>query len=357
MWITSISKNNHSADTHAQGAMSLRSLKKQLEVMTRDNEAEHECHLWSGPEMPPVPPEEILDIKYTKNVKVSSADDDLEHMHHLLQDTNVNYKEKVIKLTELSHKWVFKQMDQETERKEQTLEKKVTWMETEDAMFNCSSDDSDGIDPDHDDDWRDATRQVFCVCRELEVHSDSEDAVQKFSEMLNDFRDTPITLTERLLIWGAVRMMYRKTEPVHSKLWLSGCTELVDGVAFRSRPSLSAFLHVATQAAEWPGLDPNHRRKAKKWAARCMSLFHKRLIVLKEFGTDNPSWDQVKVSDYGRTESVPGVLLHNLNLEQQNHVSPPAIPEVGVKKQQPTTTHMHFPCDGSRAMPHAAPPP
>eukprot|EP01060_Flectonema_neradi_P034173 TRINITY_DN5928_c0_g1_i1.p1 TRINITY_DN5928_c0_g1~~TRINITY_DN5928_c0_g1_i1.p1 ORF type:complete len:213 (+),score=30.95 TRINITY_DN5928_c0_g1_i1:658-1296(+) len=154
---------------------------------------------------------------------------------------------------------------------------------------------------------------VFSRCRGLEVNPTDTECVQKFLEMLDELQDVPITLTEQLLIWSAVRMMYRQAEPTHSKRWLTSTSELAEGNAFTDRPALDSFLQVAAKASEFSGLSEAHQSKARRWSRRSMSLFHKRVTALKEFGCRHPTWHQVKVCDLARDEIVPRSLLHNIS--------------------------------------------
>ena len=323
-----------------------------------------EIHLWPGVESPQPASQCSGSMKFTANVRMSEATSDVEALNALVHNTVVSYGDKVKYIRNLEHKWAFKAMDQQAEYLRQASEKRGAWAEAEDTMFECSSDDSDGIDADHDEEWGENTREVFGASRALEVNPASEEAVEQFSAMLSNLYHADISLTEQLMVWSAVRIMYRRTEPVHWKQWLTGCTDLVSGVAFKNRPSLASFLHVATLASQWPGLSTRHQQKAERWAKKCMVLFHKRVTALKEFGTPCPSWEQVNVSQGARASQVPSVLIHDViacagdtPAQVETAFSSPIakVPEA-VTKKLCKEQHQHFPCDGSQARPHVLSP-
>ena len=321
-------------------------------------------HLWAGVEQPATSEEDLTTLRFTRDFPHGDdSERDLEKVKAIVTDPDSTYEEKVAAIREIEHKYAYRSMDQAVDYKRQNVQKRNEWIAAEDAVFEVSSDDSDGIDPDFEDEWGENTREVFSACRDLEVNSTSEIAVMRFTEMMKSLSDADITLTEQMLIWGSVRMMYRKTEPVHSKQWLTGCTELVEGIAFRNRPSLASFLHVATIASQWDGLSSRHREKASRWAGKSMIVFHKRITALKEFGTACPSWEQVNVSQGARPDLVPSVLLHNVIDKPATTTDAATTPTSQIREEVHTAppkpckvVHSHFPCNGQPAQPHGLPP-
>ena len=212
----------------------------------------------------------------------------------------------------MDHKWAFKGLDQKGHLLKARERATDEWIETEQQLFECSSEDSDGIDADYDDEWGENTMLVFSRCRGLEVNPTQTESVQGFLDMIDQLQDTKISLTEQLLIWSAIRTMFRQTEPTHSKRWLTSTTELAEGSAFTARPALDSFLQVAVKASTFSGLTETHRNKARRWSERSMTLFHKRVTALKEFGCPHPTWSQVKVCDLARNEMIPKTFIHNI---------------------------------------------
>ncbi|KAJ9453376.1 hypothetical protein DIPPA_21162 [Diplonema papillatum] len=346
----------------------------------------HDMHLWAGHR--PVEEEEVpYWDELTDHITVREADIDVEQVVMLLHDPSIPYTTKVHELAAFDRKWAYKGMDQTIQLKTEANSSHTAWADTENDLFLCSSDDSDGHDPDFNADWGEHTGSIFSVCRALGANNTCETAISNFVALLADLKDTPLPDTDQRLIWDAVRLMYREAEPVHCKRWLTSCSELVDGVAFCDRPSLVGFLAVAAAAAEFGGLRECQRAKARRWSRKTMVLFHKRVAALKEFGVRNPSWQQVKVSQHARTVTVPEVLLHNAvpALSANDTKSPdpcttgPAAEPSGrlctpsdIRNRYSTrdceqgpsesfprccdTLHAHFPCDRSPSQPHHKPP-
>eukprot|EP01063_Lacrimia_lanifica_P033085 TRINITY_DN5806_c0_g5_i1.p2 TRINITY_DN5806_c0_g5~~TRINITY_DN5806_c0_g5_i1.p2 ORF type:complete len:335 (+),score=114.97 TRINITY_DN5806_c0_g5_i1:78-1082(+) len=325
----------------------------------REEEAQEGWHMWAGKDMYHAGKQVT---SYTKGVSTSHAQQDLAEMRKLLDSAEATREERLKYLTELDHKWAFKLMEHKAVLHNALVERREEWEKTEDVMFMASSDDSDGVDPDFEEEWGDHTPAVYSACRRLEANPTSEEAVEEFTVLLEKLADVPLTLTESQLIWDAVRMTYRQTEAVHGKRWLTGCTELVDGKAFANRPTLACFHTVASAAAAFPALTERQRSKASRWADKSMTIFHKRVAILKEFGVAMPNWDQVRVSSPSRPTPVPTVPIYTAiaGVGDLPDGSEAAALEDGAS-QPPTPTgqgraictrHSHFPCNGAPAMPH-----
>eukprot|EP01062_Namystynia_karyoxenos_P010849 TRINITY_DN13867_c0_g1_i1.p1 TRINITY_DN13867_c0_g1~~TRINITY_DN13867_c0_g1_i1.p1 ORF type:complete len:364 (+),score=113.90 TRINITY_DN13867_c0_g1_i1:72-1163(+) len=272
------------------------------------------------------------------------------------------YAEKMALLSELDDKWAFKALDQQSDLSAADCEQRAAWQHAVQDLFAAeSSDDSDGVDPDYDREWRAETTPIFAACRALHNEPDNEQVVDAFVTMLSETRDLEVTVTERHMVWDALRWAYREAEAVHDKQWLSQCSRLADGGAFAHRPSLTAFLHIASAAVAWPPLGERHRRKAQRWAGRTMVLFHKRVAALREFGAAEPTWAQVHVAPCARPETIPSALLHHAvkRAATQRHApgvkgAPDEAPPIAVTEG--CCSHGHFPCDKSPAKPHYPPP-
>eukprot|EP00667_Euglena_gracilis_P015636 EG_transcript_16287 len=194
------------------------------------------------------------------------------------------------------------------------------------VLCEVSSDDSDGFDPDHNAEWRDTTRRIFAVSRAVELHHGDTEC-DDFLVLLRDLRRglaagdvAPLTLTEVQMIWDAVRFVRRHGDPVHAKHWLSHSADVVDTGHLQRRVSLINYFHVMHAAADFPALSDRHRRKAQRWLARSMLLFHRRVRRLADYGIEEPTWYQVNVSGIDRKEYVPlSYLWHLVEENTERH--------------------------------------
>eukprot|EP00906_Rhabdomonas_costata_P016274 RCo023360 len=244
--------------------------------------------------LPPVPLPEEHDEAVTTTSGLDTS----------LQD--VSYEQKVADLYAIDEETAFRQHEQAYRRQQVQNEEQALTREIREVLEAESSDDSDGIDADYDAEWRDHTRIIFAACHEVELrHSDA--GCNELADLLEDAHppEGQLTLSEVQMLWDAVRFVYRSADPVHNKHWLSSTNEILSQGHLQSRVSLVNYLHVMQAALRCPFFSSRHRRKIEKWASRTMVLFHKRLIRLKDYGIEEPTWFQVNVCHADRQECVP----------------------------------------------------
>jgi hypothetical protein len=185
--------------------------------------------------------------------------------------------------------------------------------DAEELMFSLqSSDDSDGYDEDYDREWREETNTIFKTCREVECHPTNDDGFYKLGKLIEAVGSGELTPTEQELLWNAIRVSYRVAEPVHTKHWLSGCSDLLAHESFEHRPSVANLCFILSKAAQHlTCLSDRRRRKIERWQHRCVFLLRKRIVALQEFGVSEPTWKQVNgsVGGLSRNEKVPTLTL------------------------------------------------
>lgn len=199
-------------------------------------------------------------------------------------------------------------------REHYMLRRKAAEFETEDSLFAPSSDDSDGYDEDHSAEgpWPDRTRAIYTALRSVEGDAANEGQSAKLAALLRSLGgDTVLTPFERQMVWDAIRLFHRVSEPLHMKRWLSSLTTLLKLCSFEDQPSVAAYCQVMRAALEVSSLTPRQTEKVKRWANRSVFLVRRRMLVLQEMGIMEPTWKQLNVSVAGlsRDEAVPFLTL------------------------------------------------
>lgn len=180
------------------------------------------------------------------------------------------------------------------------------------AAREASSDDSDGYDPDLDREWRDETSEVYSLCRALEATNyTGELEASNLARYFRTHKAFTWTNTEESILWNAIRMCYRRAEPLHSKHWLSSMQELQHEASFQSSPSVALFSQIIFAAMELANLNHRIHMKIRRWANRSTYLVRRRLAVLRELGILQPTWFQVhaSVGKCDRDAPVPSYTL------------------------------------------------
>ena len=178
-----------------------------------------------------------------------------------------------------------------------TAHRRAAEFDCEESLFAVdSSDDSDGYDEDFDAEWRDETQYIFSVCRAVEITPCDDDAVTEFGKMADKVATMELRPCEVHCIWDAIRFAYRQAEPVHSKHWLSALQRLFENKGFQDRPSIASFCYILSKARQITSLKDRHKAKISRWLFRCVFLAKKRIVALREFGVQEPTWQQINAS-------------------------------------------------------------
>jgi hypothetical protein len=187
--------------------------------------------------------------------------------------------------------------------------RRATEFDLEEALFHAqamSSDDSDGYDADVHGEWREATSELFAVCRCFEATAYAgEKEATALSRFLRERKDFAWNDTEQQMIWEAIRRCYQHAEPLHSKRWLSQMHELLRTQRFDASPSVALFSQLIFAALEVEHLPDHTKRKIRRWANRSTYLVRRRYAVLRELGVLQPTWKDIKASCGGMDRDVP----------------------------------------------------
>eukprot|EP00760_Papus_ankaliazontas_P034364 PhM_4_TR714/c0_g1_i2/m.104841 len=170
-----------------------------------------------------------------------------------------------------------------------------------------SSDDSDGFDPDFEEEWGPNTNDVFGACRALSVDGVSDDSVDRFLSVMREMKDKDLTTTEMSMVWDGVREFHRHSCALHRKHWLTMTTRLVSDTHYRASPSVTNYVNVLREAVTWGDnvLTPWRQRKARRWFSRALLLTYTRVMMLQSNGVCAPTWDEVHFSVGRKDRPVP----------------------------------------------------
>jgi hypothetical protein len=180
----------------------------------------------------------------------------------------------------------------------------------EEILFgDLSSEDSEEFNEDFEEEWRDLTSQIYAACRKVQCQE--PDGGEAFSKMTADVGHLALTPTEVETIWDTLRMLYRRTDPLHPKHWLESCHRIDETGNFLDRPSITEFVYVMHAALRVQSMRERQKKKITRWSERGMALLRKRIVALREFGVQEPTWRHIHVSVGGhdRDEKVPLLVL------------------------------------------------